>query len=131
MASSPATTTSATSTPPKTSPGSLSTSHRPPEKTRLDELGTATLDVPTGAVIISEITKGAHGPFTLPNGPGVYQLRILGTETTRHGTADRVAAIVADNPTTAAITTALETVHGREQYWIDLHRTGESPGEDE
>ncbi|MFD2422411.1 hypothetical protein [Amycolatopsis pigmentata] len=103
----------------------------PPEETQVDDLGTATLEFPTGAIVISEITAGAHGPFTLPDGPGIYQLHIFGAKSTRQETADRVDTIIRENPTVDAIRAALEPLDGREQYWINLRRTGDSTDDEE
>jgi hypothetical protein len=53
------------------------TLHFPPTPPTTDPLGEATLEFPTGTLIISEITRGiTHGPYHLTDGPGTYRLTI-------------------------------------------------------
>ncbi|MFI5593646.1 hypothetical protein ACIA5G_52080 [Amycolatopsis sp. NPDC051758] len=39
-----------------------------------DAVGQATVGMPTGVLVVSEVTRGAHGPYSLPDGPGVYEI---------------------------------------------------------
>ncbi|MGW4395072.1 hypothetical protein ACWEHA_07260 [Amycolatopsis nivea] len=50
--------------------------------TGLVELGCATIELPVEDVLISQITCGVHGPYTLPAGPGIYRLTVSGEKGT-------------------------------------------------
>ncbi|WIV52997.1 hypothetical protein [Amycolatopsis nalaikhensis] len=69
-----------------------------------EQLGRTTIELPTDDLIISEITLGAHGPFVLPAGAGIYNLT--------------VSAVVGSESTT------------RQAYWLALERTGDPTPDD-
>lgn len=48
------------------------------ERAGLTELGCVTIELPVDDVLISQITCGALGPYTLPAGPGIYRVRVAG-----------------------------------------------------
>jgi hypothetical protein len=77
-------------------------------------LGTALLEVPTGGLIVSEITRGAHGPFELSAGPGIYRLRVDACQAGGQSTAP-------------ALTSAGE--RGTERYWVTVEKTADLPGD--
>ncbi|WP_162834564.1 hypothetical protein [Amycolatopsis circi] len=69
----------------------------------LDALGTVTIELPVDDVLVSQITGGAHGPYTLPEGPGIYRMTVTGD-----GSVRPVRAL-----------------------WVELNRIGDPVPEDE
>ncbi|MFD4256036.1 hypothetical protein ACFWQL_40455 [Amycolatopsis thermoflava] len=69
-------------------------------------LGRAEIEVPTGELVVSEITRGVHGPFELPDGPGIYALTV-------EAPADRATGAAPDD------------------LWLRLERTGDPTREED
>lgn len=90
-------------------------------------IGETTLDLPTGQLIVSAGTLGAQGPFPLPDGPGLYRVRVYTDIATRDEIAAAVTEIVASSPDVTAITSRVRPLHGRETYVVEFSRLGDSP----
>jgi hypothetical protein len=92
-------------------------------------IGEATLDLPTGRLIVSAGTLGAQGPFPVPDGPGLYRVRVLTDTVLRDETATAVTEIVVSSPDAMAITSGVSLLHGREAYTVEFTRLGDSPAD--
>ena len=62
-------------------------------------------------LVISEVTRGAHGPFPLADGPGLYEIHTY------------------PHPNSTATARVDDHEAGAEHYIVTLHRTAELAAE--
>jgi hypothetical protein len=72
-----------------------------------DPVGRAMLGMPSGNLIVSEVARGAHGPYPLPDGPGLYEIRAY------------------PHPGTTATPIVGDDSAGAEHYVVTVHRSGD------
>ncbi|MGJ7907731.1 hypothetical protein ACOQFL_14780 [Actinopolyspora sp. H202] len=95
-----------------------------PEVANHELLGETVLDIPTGGVVVSEVTMGDHGPFELPDGPGSYRVRIYGDPSRALRAAEVVDRLLDDD--TEGPLRARENGENLERYYVRLGRLGEA-----
>lgn len=76
-------------------------------------IGHASVAMPTGMLVVSEVTRGTHGPFPLDDGPGLYEIRIY------------------PHSDTTATPLIGDREEGAEHYIVTVHRTAGWTDEDD
>ncbi|WP_139182926.1 hypothetical protein [Actinopolyspora xinjiangensis] len=92
--------------------------------TGLEMLGRTVLDIPTGRVIVDEITIGVQGPFVLPEGPGSYRLTIHGDPCRIRRAAEVVDRMLDEDVEGPLL--AREDGENLERYHVRLERIGDA-----
>jgi hypothetical protein len=71
------------------------------------------MGMPSGMLIVSEVTRGAHGPYPLPDGPGLCEIRVY------------------PHRDTTAIPIVTDARTGAEHYIVTINRTADWHDEDD
>ena len=97
-----------------------------------DKLGQANLDLPTEGVLVWLGEIGAQGPFRLPAGPGLYQVSVWTDRAARDAVSTAVSQLVARMGASGhGGDDELRALDGREAYYLEFIRIGDSPAEPE
>ena len=97
-----------------------------------DKLGQTVLALPADGVLVWQGEMGAQGPFGLPAGPGLYQVSVWADLAVREAVSAAVSPTMArTSPAGHGGDDELRALDGREGYYLEFVRIGDSPAEPE